>query len=348
MKKKKWGALVIAITMLFGITACTAKPETQSPGQIYLYGEQHAEEKILQKELEIWKDYYHNDGMRHLFIELSYAGGEFLNIWMESDNDDILDALYEDWTGTLAQNPLAIDFYKRIKEECPDTVFHGIDVGHQYDTTEKRYLEYLEQNGLKDTKQYKLAKEGAGQGKEYRSKRSDVYRENTMTENFIREFDSLDGENIMGIFGKAHTGLDDMEYMTGTVPCMGNQLKQHYGDIVHSEDLTWISKDIEPLKVDTLEVNGKSYEASYFGKYQISEDGTWCEFWRLKDAYEDFKDNKKNGVKSPYTVYPMLIEEEQVFYLVITKPDGSVIEAYERSDGNTDGGQLVTERFNVE
>ncbi|MCB7306119.1 hypothetical protein NE683_14060 [Bariatricus massiliensis] len=345
---KKWGALVVAITLLCGSTACSEKTETQSPGQIYLYGEQHAEEKILQRELEIWKEHYHNDGMRHLFVEYSYAGGQHLNLWMESDNDDFLNALYGDWEGTLGHNPLVLDFYKQIKKECPDTIFHGIDVGHQYETTEKRYLEYLEQNGLEDTEEYTLAKEGAEQGKEYRSKRSEVYRENVMVKNFIREFDSLEEESIMGIFGGAHTGLDAMESETGRVPCMGNQLKQHYGDIVHSEDLIWIIKDIEPLRVDTMEVNGKSYEALYFGKHQISEDETWCEFWRLEDAYEDFKDNKKNGVISIYRAYPMLIEEGQVFYLVITQPDGSVIKDYERSDGNTDDGQPITEGFIVE
>ena len=37
-------------------------------GQIYLYGEQHAVEKILNREVEIWNDHYHNHNMRHLFV----------------------------------------------------------------------------------------------------------------------------------------------------------------------------------------------------------------------------------------------------------------------------------------
>lgn len=32
-----------------------------------------------------------------------------------------------------------------------------------------------------------------------------------MAENFIREFEKLGSENIMGIYGSAHTGLDDLE-----------------------------------------------------------------------------------------------------------------------------------------
>lgn len=349
MKNKKWYALFFAIVILLGLVACGDETASKPTGQIHLYGEAHADEKILQRELEIWNDYYHNEGMRHLFVEYSYGGAEFLNMWMKSDNDDILDALYEEWEGTLAYSPLVKNFYKQIKADCPETIFHGIDVGHQFNTTERRYLEYLEQKGLKNTEQYALAEEGAEQGRKFHSKEKDhVYRENTMTENFIREFDSLDGESVMGIFGSDHIGLEAMDFMTQTVPCMGNQLKQHYGDIVSSEDLIWILKETEPLRVDRIEVNGKSYEAAYFGKIVWSEAGELCEFWRLEDAYEDFKDNKKNGDRIYYRTYPMLIEEGQVFCTVITQTDGSVIRDYYRSDGNKMGGQPVTEKFLVE
>ncbi|HHU53019.1 MAG TPA: hypothetical protein GXZ43_02920 [Clostridiaceae bacterium] len=58
-----------------------------------------------------------------------------------------------------------------------------------------------------------------------------------MTENFIREFDSLDYEKIMSIYGASHTGLDKMDF-TGKVPCMANQLKEHYGEIIYSEYLS--------------------------------------------------------------------------------------------------------------
>ncbi len=58
-----------------------------------------------------------------------------------------------------------------------------------------------------------------------------------MTENFIREFDSLDGEKVMGIYGASHTGLNKLDY-TRKVPCMANQLKQYYGDIIYSENLS--------------------------------------------------------------------------------------------------------------
>ena len=212
---------------------------TQSTGQIYLYGEEHGVKKIMDKEYALWNEYYHNEGMRHLFIEDSYYGAEFLNIWMQSDNDDVLEKIYTNLAGTAAHNPYYKDFYKKIKSDCPDTVFHGTDVGHQHDSTGKQFLDYLETNRLNDTEQYQLTLESIEQGKYFygQSSDADVYRENMMAQNFIREFDKLGGKSCMGIYGNAHTGLNKMDYNTNSVPSMANQLKKKYGDSVHSEDL---------------------------------------------------------------------------------------------------------------
>ena len=57
-----------------------------------------------------------------------------------------------------------------------------------------------------------------------------------MTENFIRAYDALGEIKIMGIYGGSHTGLFDMDY-TGKVPTMANQLREHNGDIIYSENL---------------------------------------------------------------------------------------------------------------
>lgn len=210
---------------------------TQSLRYIYLYGEEHGIEEILDKEFELWCDYYNNHNMRHLFIELSYFTAEFLNIWMQSDNDDILDNIYHDWKDTAAHNPHVLEFYKNIKDKCPETIFHGTDVGHQFYSTGKRFLEYLETNDLKNSEVYTLAQEAIEQGRYYYDYEDDIYRENKMTENFIREFDKLDNESIMGIYGAAHTGLDAKDF-TNSVPCMAAQLKKTYNDIIRSQDLS--------------------------------------------------------------------------------------------------------------
>ncbi len=220
------------------------------------------------------------------------------------------------------------------------------DVGHQHDTIGKRFLEYLERNGLKDSAKYSLTLEGIEQGRLFYDRADDIYRENKMTENFIRAFDQLDGKDVMGIYGGAHTGLDAMNF-TGEVPSMANQLKKRYGDHVHSEDISWIRADIAPSRVDAIEVNGRLYEASYFGREELTgfKDYAFREFWRLGNAYDDFEDSPKTGDILPYSNYPMAIETGQVFVIDYTKIDGSVARTFYRSDGNEWEGVPATENF---
>ncbi len=224
----------------------------------------------------------------------------------QEDNDAIPDALYDDWDGTAIHVPEIKDFYRKIKENCPETVFHGTDVGHQYATTGERFLQYLWENGRDKTEQYRLVQDAIKQGKRYYKRSDNVYCENAMTANFIQEYDKLGGADIMGIYGYAHT------------------------DIV------------------TIQVGDKEYDASYFGQADLSSflpDYQYREFWRLEDAYADFKDNPVTGDVLPYNNYPMAVEEAQVFVIDYTKTDGSVIRKYYRSDGNTWQGNPATEEF---
>ena len=249
MKGKKLIIAMLTVVMAVALSACSnskvkgvmtgelALKEGKSTGHIYLYGEQHSVEKILEKELEEWVGYYNNEGMRDLFVELPYYTAEYLNLWMEADNDEILDQLFEDSAGTGGSTPQSKAFYKQIKEQCPKTFFHGTDVGHQWDTTGARYLAYLEENGWEDTSEYKLVVDCIEQGKHYYENQDNVYRENQMVLNFMRAFDSLEDHNVMGIYGAAHTNVNAMNY-TNQVPSMANQLKKRYGENLTSEDLS--------------------------------------------------------------------------------------------------------------
>lgn len=352
----------IVLVVILALTACSKSPAlgevstssstmplSHSTAQIYLYGEQHGVEKILDKEFELWYEHYHNENMKHLFVELPYYTAEFLNMWMQSDNDDILDEIFDDWKGTASHNPYSKAFYQKIKRECPQTVFHGTDVGHQYSNTGERFMNQLQESKLEDSEQYQFAQKVIEQGKYYYENSDEAYRENMMSENFIYEFDKLSGESIMGIYGSAHTGLNSLN-ATNTVPSMANQLMKHYGDAIRSEDLSSLAKDIDPYRVDTIEVGGKDYKASYFGKQDMTgfKDFASREFWRLENAYDDFKDRPKTGDLLPYDNYPMLIEKEQVFIMDITKTDGSVIRTYYRSDGYVWRGNPSTEEFATE
>ena len=225
-------------------------------------------------------------------------------------------------------------------------MFHGTDVGHQYDSTGARYQDYLEERGLADTEDYRLTLEAIQQGKTFAERGSDIYRENRMAENFIREFDALDGESVMGIYGAAHTDPDAMADSAGTVPSMAAQLVERYGDSLHTEDISWIAW--EPQRTDTLTVAGKEYQASYFGEEDISGwagDYQSRAFWRLEGAYEDFEDCPESSDVLPCNDYPMPIEAGQVFVLGYTRKDGTSERKYYRSDGEVWNGMDCTTEF---
>lgn len=211
--------------------------------RIYLYGESHGQEIILQKEVELWETYYNLYGLRHLFLESSYAEVQFLNIWMKQEDNHILDQLHENHKGTMSYTQANYDFYIEIKKRCPETIFHGTDVCHQFDSTGESYILYLKEKGLTDTDEYRINMENIGQALKYYAEDADydtdAYRENAMVENFIREFDSLPaGEKIMGIYGSLHTNPNGKSWKKGGVPSMANQLTEYYRKKENTEIFT--------------------------------------------------------------------------------------------------------------
>lgn len=344
MKKQSRKAAIAAaalVLVLAVVLVCTGIWPGSRKGDIYLYGEYHGMECVQEKEFELWEQYYKEQGLRHLFIEYPYFDTELLNLWMQSDSDEILDLVYENWYGTMGGSEFTRNFLKKIKEFCPETVFHGTDVGHTYLRTGPLYLEYLEENGLKDSQQYALALENIEQGRYYYETEDNVYRENKMTENFMREYEALRGEAIMGIYGQAHVELDGMDYETGTVPCMGGQLREEYGEQVHSQNMTLLT---EPMRTDTLTINGREYKASYFGRAYTAPIMTGCQymrFWRLEDAYEDFQANSLDGYSWTEERFPMQIEEKQVFVIDYLQDDGTEERYYYRTDHASRSGELL-------
>lgn len=353
--KKIIAYILLASILIKGFSGCEKEPP-----KIYLYGEQvHGAEMLVAKEYELWYDYYHNEGMRHLFIEDSYAGAQFLNIWMQSEDDTILDELRNDQVGTFAYAESNWEFFRLIKENCPETVFHGTDVGHQYDTTGARYLKYLEESGMKDSEEYKIALENCEQGRIYYevynqiepSRYSDDYnyREEKMAENFIREFESLKGESVMGIYGGSHSYIYGLNFVTdGTSPSMANMIHQHYGDTVTMLSTQIIDFIDSPLHVETVSVNEKNYEASYYGGRYVAtiyEKYEYFYFWRLENAYEDFKDFSKNTNNWFNSwQFPVPVAENEVFVVDFLYKDGTLERKIFRSFSHN-GDVVATEIF---
>lgn len=289
--------------------------------------------------------------MRHLFVEKPYYTAEYLNLWMAAEDDTVLEALYADWEGTAAHNSNVKEFYQQIKADFPETVFHGTDVGHQYGTTGARYLAYLREHGQEDTEQYRLAQACIEQGQRFYSEEDFEYREGMLTENFIRALERLDGEEIVGFYGAAHVRtLSFTSNFQTEETTMADRLLAQYGERLHLLDLTHMvipELKLEPERIDTIRVGERTYEAAYFGKADISSwSGYLCrEFWRLEDAYEDFRNAPKTGNVLPYDNYPTQLEAEQVYVIDYTAADGTVERHFYRSDGNIWRGMAATEEF---
>ena len=96
-------SLLALCTLLFCLAVPGARAQ-EAPGTIYLCGETHANQSHLDQELALWDQLY-QQGVRDLFVELPSYSAAYLNLWMQSDQDTILDRLSKDTGGrTLLEN----------------------------------------------------------------------------------------------------------------------------------------------------------------------------------------------------------------------------------------------------
>ncbi len=339
---------------VFLMAACTHEASlpgdagSDFSGTIHLYGEQHGVASIIDNEYELWLAYYNKRNMRHLFIEMPYYSAEFLNVWMKSDDDTILDELFIDIAGCSANTPEDKIFFQKIKKNAPETVFHGTDVGHQAETTGKRYLKYLEQNGRKNSRQYQIAQDNIEQGKKYYGffgKNVD-YREDMMVENFVRELKSIDPQDIMGIYGSAHTAKR-ARFCNGRIDNMATRLSARSYN-VNTYRLAPATQLDAVERLEPVVIDGREFIAVRIGSQDMS---SWNknyasrEYWRVDNAYDSVKDNRITGEVLPYDNYPVEINVGDVFMVKYVKPDGVVDIVFYRADGNAWNNRPVTERF---
>ena len=241
----------LIFVILIVISACqNNSAETEKPANIYLYGEEHGSKEDTEKEFALWKDYYDKEGMRNLFLEVPNFVAGYLNRWMDEDDDRILEILRDQYK--YAQGNKLKHYgtlLRRIKKECPETVFYGTDISDFNDTLGQGYLKLLDKN--KDETEIDRVKEVMDQGdrrdayiKEYKETQEDTrlariadYREQMLVENFIYEFENLEDKRIMGIYGAYHVSNPE-NIQIGEAEIMGDQLKSHYGDIVSTKILS--------------------------------------------------------------------------------------------------------------
>ncbi len=127
---KRWIALLLIAAVLL-TSGCTAARQDR----LYLYGEFHANDELLQRELALWKDYYAG-GMRDLLRRAAVLHGPVSEpLDAGGRRSDPSGGLYRP-KGSASYHQNVLDFYRGIKEACPETVFGR---RHQYNSTGYRY-----------------------------------------------------------------------------------------------------------------------------------------------------------------------------------------------------------------
>jgi len=217
--------------------------------RIYLYGESHGNQLIMTKELELWEDYYLNQGFRHLFLEVGYCDAQLLNLWMQTNDDSYLQVILVNFAATVNNGTERAEqnkwFYNEIKSRCPQTIFHGTDVQHQWQTG-VYYQDYLKSIGRENSEEYVSATKSIESCDLYyldNGKRTDeTFRENYMISRFEEEFDALPSSTkIMGIYGAQHTRFGKKN-VSKEVDNMCTQLASYYlereGPIIFTQDIS--------------------------------------------------------------------------------------------------------------
>lgn len=106
---------------------------------------------------------------------------------------------------------------------------------------------------------------------------------------------------------------------------------------------------MDAIRKDKLIIDGKEYEASYFGEQDIaewSEYATKREFWRLESVKGPFENSEMRNDVLPYNNYPSInIEIGQVFVVDYHTREETVDRIYYVADGTVWRDMPSTRRF---
>lgn len=339
--------MVLALVLLAGCGAAEERQEEKA--WIFLIGERHGKEKFIQEEFNQWRYYYEKYGFRHMMVEIGYCSAQMLNLWMKAEDDEILETWFANVEGTPSHVPETLEYYRNIKKYCPETVFHGTDVEHQWETTSALYIEYLEESGLTDTEEYALAQEAMEQGRVFYQKAPGYweYRERCMVDNFIREYERLDGAPVWGVYGSDHVDPGS-SWPSEDVPWMAYQLYERYGDLLVCWDILKLT-EMDYQAVQTLAIDEWEYQARRISRVKVAKPGLeeqYREYWRLEDG-DELAGNWVETEEYLSKVNCAVMRLGDVILCRIGKSSGTEEWQVYRCDGEMVDGQLVARRIEM-
>ena len=96
------------------------------------------------------------------------------------------------------------------------------------------------------------------------------------------------------------------------------------------------------VSTESLEVNGKTYDADCYGEFTLSNGDTMT-VWQLKGAYEDLSALAMQGVAEEF---PLEAEECQIYVADVTS-NGETTREYLRADKAGRNGTVSIKTFNL-
>ena len=153
----------------------------------------------------------------------------------------------------------------------------------------------------------------------------------------------------MVITGSAHSNLYGMD-VSGTVPCLANQLRQAYGSALTAWNYSAALDYTRSGQTASIRMNGQLYSVVCLADQDLSDllPGYRSRtFWLVSDAYEAVKNLPLTGDVLPYNNYPYPVQPGQVFVLDYALSDGSALRLFYRADGTSYQGAPTTVGFDA-
>ncbi|KPU27706.1 hypothetical protein TR13x_04075 [Caloranaerobacter sp. TR13] len=107
---------------------------------VFLAGESHAIAKNYDIQLALLKYFNQKADVRYLLGEMGYSKSAFINEYMETGNEELLELIYRNLKGTASWNKESYEFWKKLRKynmtlpENKKIKVIGIDIEHQVKT----------------------------------------------------------------------------------------------------------------------------------------------------------------------------------------------------------------------
>lgn len=151
----------------------------------------------------------------------------------------------------------------------------------------------------------------------------------------------------MAIFGNAHVSYDQVTMESQTYTSLAKLLSDHFDDRVVRTDLSdALLNDLleDAISYDEMIIGDKTYQVAYYGNNEFTGNEMILsyDYFRVIDAFEDFKDYpQSDGIIYPHS-YPMKLSDQEIYLIVAHIKDQTTMNYYTITNGVYESGYLIS------